>query len=852
MDEKQIPRERLRLKEKPDLLSPPYLAQPYQCATAVTVYGFVPHATIDIEVAGAIVVSQPVGFPQPVGATLPLPAPLVAGQVVRARQTLGAAQSDWSAPVTALDHTKEFPAGPPRPAINPAPVYECGIRTGVGNLLAGGNVWITAYNTEVGRVDGCNPQQGVNVAPAYGLGQHVRAWFELCRDPSAPSMEEITQKPPSPLPAPGFEPIYEGGEQLIINNIVNGAAVLLLRNGVNQGTWGCWGGGLIVGLNPTFSTVDTFQATQAMCPGDPTSPPGTGTVSPCSSLPAPKIGPVQGGDTRVTVTSAAPGATIKVWVNGVQAGTGSAPVVLLSTTVKLGDTIDVVQELPGCKGQMALEVKVACVDPPVTGNPAALDLFPVGNAEYSDGGAVKGTVYYPADDDGKDQPFNTRLGKLGRTPIVFMVHGNHCLASDPSHLGYDYFQAELAKMGIIAVSVDSNALNCNGSGVQNIEDRADLIIDSIKFFQSLDADMTSLFFKRIDFARLGLMGHSRGGDAVVIVPSVINLPGVTIRGVLALAPTNFRFWAGMSTIQPKDYAFMTILPAGDGDVIDNNGAQFYDQATPAPHKSQLYVHFTNHNFFNRQWLLDEGVGPPRVSRADHERILTAYGCAFFRNALLGHATDRYLAGYEKPGGVLSQHVYLSFSKAGQTTVDNHEDRNGIGQNSLGLPTAQSGGLSADEFPCAQAPGGGPAAGAFNGSFFGQSIGMVARPGGSGRVFRSEIGGMDLTKKEIWIRAAEVVAQQGIVPNGASGFQLGVEDVNGVTAFVDVDLVGGLPRPYPHPFSTKSMLNTIRFKADCFKVGHRRLSLTKVAALLIACNRTDERATAFDDLQIVKP
>jgi hypothetical protein len=852
VDEKEVPRERLRLRDRPDLLSPPYLAQAYQCAVAVTVYGFVPHATIDVEVGGAVVVSQPVGFPQPVGATLPLPAPLVAGQVVRARRTLGPAQSDWSAPVTALDHTKEFPAGPPRPVINPAPVYQCGIRTGVGNLLAGGNVWITADGTEVGRVDGCNPQQGVNVAPPYSLNQHVRAWFELCKDPSPPSVEEITQKPPSPLPAPGFDPIPEGGEQLVINNIVNGAAVTLLRNGINQGTWGCWGGGLQVDLNPPFSVSDVFTATQKMCPGDPASPPGTGTVTPCSSLPAPHIGPVQGGDTQITITSAAPGATIKVWVNGVHVAAGSAPVVSLGgTTLKLGDVIHVVQELPGCKGQTALEVKVACVDPPITGNPAGPNLFPIGHTEYSDGGLVKGSVYYPAEDDGEDQPFNKRLTKLGRSPIVFMAHGNHSPA-DPSYLGYDYFQADLAKMGIIAVSVDCNALNGAGGGVQNIEDRADLIIDSIKHFQSLDADITSLFFQRIDFRRLGLMGHSRGGDAVVTIPTVISLPGVSIRGVLALAPTNFRFWSGLSTIQPSGSPFMTLLPAGDGDVIDNNGAQFYDQASPDPYKSQLYVHFTNHNFFNRQWLFDDGAGPAVVSRADHEGILTTYGCAFFRNALLGHATDRYLSGYEKPGGVLSQHVYVSFLKRRQTTVDHHEDGNAIGTNSLGLATAQSGGLSADEFPFAQAPAGGGAPGAFNDSFFGQTTGMVARPGGPGRLFRSEIGGKNLRKKEIWIRAAEVVPQQGVVPSGASGFRLGVEDVSGVTAFVDVDVVGGLPRPYPHPFSTKSMLNTIRFKAECFKVGHRRLNLGNVRALLIACNRTDERALAFDDLQIVRP
>lgn len=851
MNAQEVPRERLNLKEDPDLLSPPYLATPYQCAQAVTVHGFVPHASIDIEVAGTIVVSQTVGFPQPVGATLPLPAPLVAGQVVRARQKSGTAQSDWSAPVAALDHTQEFPAGPPRPEINPAPVYECGVRTGVGNLLTGGTVWITADGNEVGKVVGCNEQQGVNVNPDYDLDQSVRAWFELCNDPSPPSEEHIAQMPPSPLPAPTFSTIHAGGEQLSINTIVNGARVTLMRGGVNQGTWGCWGGSLLVGLNPPFSAGEVFTATQEMCAGSPESPPGSGTVVACSSLPAPQIGPVQAGDTTITVTSAALGATIKVWVNGSHVGTGAAPTVLLTVTVKMGDTIAVVQDLPGCSGQTALVVTVACVDAPVLGNPSSLNLFPVGFFEYSDGSDVKGSVYYPAEDDGKDQPFNKRLGDLGRAPIVVMAHGNHSPA-DPSYLGYDYFQHALAKMGMIAVSVDCNALNGAGGGVQNIDDRADLIIDSIRHFQSLDADSGSVFFNRIDFQRLGLMGHSRGGDAVVTIPSVIALSGVTIRGVLALAPTNFRFWFGLSTIQPKGYRYMTILPAGDGDVVDNNGAQFYDQAVPEPYKSQLYVHFTCHNLFNREWLLDEGVGPPRVTRAEHERVLSSYGCAFFRSALFGHGTHAYLAGDLKPAGLLSQNVFLSFMKEGQVTVDHHEDGNGIDKNSLGLPTTQSGGLSADEFVFAQAPSGGGASGAFNDSFFGETIGMVARAGRTSRLFRSEVGGRDLMNTEIWIRAAEVVAKQGEVPDGASGFQLGVEDANGVTAFVDVDMVGGLPRPYAHPFATKSMLNTIRFKADCFKVGNNRLALSKVNALLIACNRSDERALAFDDLQIVKP
>ena len=130
--------------------------------------------------------------------------------------------------------------------------------------------------------------------------------------------------------------------------------------------------------------------------------------------------------------------------------------------------------------------------------------------------------------------------------------------------------------------------------------------------------------------------------------------------------------------------------------------------------------------------------------------------------------------------------------------------------------------------------------------------MVVRPGGAASLFRTEVKGMDLTHREIWIRAAEVVARPGVVPAGGTGFRLGIEDANGVTAFVDVTAVGGLPRPYPHPFSTKSMLNTIRFKTDCFKIGNRRLALRKVRAILISCDRQDDRVLAFDDLQVVQP
>lgn len=833
------------LREDPKALSAPSIEQPlYQCAVSVTVLAYEPNATIDVNVDGTVT-SAPGGFPFPNGVTIALAAKLVAGQKVRARQKIGGVTSPWTPVIVVGDHTKDFPAGPPRPQINPAPVYKCGVRTGVGNLLPGGHVWITANGTKVGDVNGCAAQQGVNVSPAYGLNQKVVAWFELCKDPSPPSVEQITQNPPAPLPSPSVDPTYAGGQSVTVRHIVNGAKVTLFRNGANQGTWPCWGGSIVInGLAP-FAAGEVFASTQQMCPGDPSSPPGTGTVQSCSVLPPPQIGPVQGGDTAIIVTSCQPDAVVKVWVNGVQAGASGPPVVNLNTTLKKGDVIVVVQDLHGCKGQHALQVTVACVDPPVGVNPSSLDLFPIGWTEYNKG-QTKGSVYYPADADGKNTPFNRRLAKLGRTPIVFMAHGNHSPA-DPSYLGYDYFQQDLAKIGIIAVSIDCNALNGAGGGVQNIVDRADLIISNIAFFQALDTDPSSILFKKIDFKRTSLMGHSRGGDAVTMVPTVITLPGVTLQSVLALAPTNFRYWAGMSTIQPKGYAFMTILPAGDGDVRDNNGAQFYDIAVPGPLKNQLYVHYKNHNFFNRQWLNDDSLAtppqPPVNTRAEHERVLSTYGCAFYRATLLGHNTTGYLSGDLLPSGVMTQNVFKAFERKA-LTVDNFDDGNTIAKNSLGMPNTQTGGINADEYKFDRPPAGGT----FNASFYGLTVGMVANPDGSGGIFRSQLkSAMDMTKREIWMRCAEVTDGNSVAP-APTGFQLGLEDANGGRSWVDCDDVGGLPRPYPrNPGMIKTMLSTLRFRGACFQ--GREFQLKKVVAILIKCDRPKPRAIAFDDLQV---
>ena len=131
--------------------------------------------------------------------------------------------------------------------------------------------------------------------------------------------------------------------------------------------------------------------------------------------------------------------------------------------------------------------------------------------------------------------------------------------------------------------------------------------------------------------------------------------------------------------------------------------QFYDQAQPDLTKTQLYIYYANHNYFNRQWLNDDtGGGLPIMSRPDHERILSTYGCAFFRHTVRGDATGEYLIGTVLPLGVQNQNIHLSYYVVGVRVVDNYEGHP-ITIDSEAQPTAQIDGLVARDFPSPRSP-----------------------------------------------------------------------------------------------------------------------------------------------------
>jgi hypothetical protein len=507
-------------------------------------------------------------------------------------------------------------------------------------------------------------------------------------------------------------------------------------------------------------------------------------------------------------------------------------------------------------------------------DPTAAAIAQPGRLTYDAGTAVvlgvtlrvRGTIFYPAQSAGAGAAFSSAV--TGPAPIVFMAHGNHGTFHDPAnrsiedtfqhpgwirianHDGYRYLQELLARLGIISVSVDCNETNGTGLSPTNIRLRSGLILESVRHLLGLArAGSGQVLSGRVDFARTGLFGHSRGGEAVLVVPGDLaaggaTYAGVRVRGVMSLAPTD----AGTLAVMPVGFPYAVVLPAGDGDVKNNAGARFYDRFAPSPFKTQLYVHRTNHNRFNREWVNDD-FATPIMSRADHERLLMVYGAAFFRQALAGVDFGDILAGRTHVAGVSSDDIHISAERAGFVTVDDHEDipvppATRTPTNTLGGATTLLPNVAAVEVPFSQ-PGVAP-----NDRFFGATRGMVAvssEPYGS---YRSALPApIDMRNHEIWVRACEVFDPAAGIPPSPTEFQVGVEDGAGEVSFVPSGL---LPRPFDRTAVdgfTKNVLKTLRFGHACFALARAGVDLQHIRAIHIRLSGVAGRRLGFDQLQV---
>jgi len=218
----------------------------------------------------------------------------------------------------------------------------------------------------------------------------------------------------------------------------------------------------------------------------------------------------------------------------------------------------------------------------------------------------------------------------GPFPLVLIVHGNHNPRefSDP---GYAYLGELLASRGFILVSVDMNFLNGAIRGENDA--RGWMLLQHLKAWAGFDADEDNPFHGAVDWERIALMGHSRGGEAVAHAAAFNRLThypddasltfdfGFDIRSLVAIAPVDGQYEPSNRGVPLEDVNYLVFHGSHDGDVTSFAGLRQYARVgfsgrVPA-FKSAVYVYRANHGQWNEEWgAFDSGPRSPRILALD--------------------------------------------------------------------------------------------------------------------------------------------------------------------------------------------------------------------------------------------
>ncbi|MDQ1658399.1 MAG: hypothetical protein QOD41_3482 [Cryptosporangiaceae bacterium] len=368
-------------------------------------------------------------------------------------------------------------------------------------------------------------------------------------------------------------------------------------------------------------------------------------------------------------------------------------------------------------------------------------VFPLPNGTK---GELRGEVTYPAP-----------LG-AGKRPLIVLLHGRHspCGRADgsisvtwpcpagyraiPSLQGYRALADLLASYGSIVVSISANAINATDDEDNDYgaAARAKLVIKHLELWSGwsgsvLTGPFGTTFEGKVDLTRVGLFGHSRGGEGVVAALAENKRTGSRfgIQAVVPLAPTD------LMRYQLRGTPSLTVVPYCDGDVSDLQGVHYFDDATAAqadtvPH-ALLGVLGANHNYFNSVWTpggweadtIDDWdyTGDPanafcgkgaadRLQPTQQLAAGDAYIAAFFRARLQSAPVydSLFLGNTEVPLSAAPGKVLASYVAGAAHRRKLDDLRGATGLNALG------GSVTATGFATAQRCGGGvkPAAACF--------------------------------------------------------------------------------------------------------------------------------------------
>lgn len=288
----------------------------------------------------------------------------------------------------------------------------------------------------------------------------------------------------------------------------------------------------------------------------------------------------------------------------------------------------------------------------------------------------------------------------GKFPLVLIVHGNHAMERY-SEGGYEYLGELLASQGFITVSIDENFLNASWSGDLGNENdaRAWIILKHLQQWEEFNKDKNNIFYNKVDFNNIALIGHSRGGEAVATAALFNKLKyypmdasitfdfNYNIKSIVAVAPTDGQYKPGDKPTELENVNYLLLQGANDGDVSTFMGSNQYNRVkfTNGEYyfKSMLYVFGANHSQFNTEWGREDLPKPlsfilntkPILKREEQREIAEIYISAFLKTTLMNESKYMTLfTDYNRVQKLLPKTIYISrFQDSNFNLITNYEE-----------------------------------------------------------------------------------------------------------------------------------------------------------------------------------
>lgn len=296
--------------------------------------------------------------------------------------------------------------------------------------------------------------------------------------------------------------------------------------------------------------------------------------------------------------------------------------------------------------------------------------------------------------DAQNTFYPTNIASMGKLPLVVVSHGN-----GHNYQWYDHIGTHLASHGYVVMSHENNT-------VPGVESAATTTLTNTEaFLANLATIGGGVLLDHVDRRRMTWIGHSRGGEGVVIaydrifdgVYVPVNFQLADIKLVSSIAPVDFQ---KLPNTDPHGVNYHLWTGGSDSDV---NGCAncdlcqtFHLHERATGFRQSISLHGVGHGDFHNGTGGAFATGPCLVGRPDTHKIVKGYLFPLVERYIDGSvpAKDFLTRQWEsfRPIGapnanacVVVDLMYRDGAAPGRIVLDDFQANPALGGSSLGIP-----------------------------------------------------------------------------------------------------------------------------------------------------------------------